>query len=199
MSGGAVMDSNSHNFLFLGEHPALDFLNTVVRVGDEPVDFLQSDADVAAWLAEVGMEAEAKRRLSPGELLHAARSLRKLLRAVVESKKHGGPVDTRAWNVLLAKGHSRLGLRSLKGGALALERRWESRTAAEALAPLAEACADFLVHGDFDLVRECEDESCVLWFYDRTKSHRRRWCSAATCGNRNKVAAFRSRQQQAAQ
>nr|WP_254214234.1 CGNR zinc finger domain-containing protein [Burkholderia multivorans] len=33
----------------------------------------------------------------------------------------------------------------------------------------------------------------MLWFLDRTKSHRRRWCSKALCGNRQKVAAFRRR------
>ncbi|MDX3854896.1 CGNR zinc finger domain-containing protein [Streptomyces sp. AK02-01A] len=35
----------------------------------------------------------------------------------------------------------------------------------------------------------------LLWFYDRTKSHRRRWwwCSMETCGNRTKVRARRSR------
>jgi len=57
----------------------------------------------------------------------------------------------------------------------------------------AEAAAELLAEGDFELIRRCESESCVLWFYDRTKSHRRRWCSMASCGNRHKVAAFRSR------
>jgi predicted RNA-binding Zn ribbon-like protein len=32
-------------------------------------------------------------------------------------------------------------------------------------------------------------------FYDRTKSHKRRWCSMALCGNRHKVAEFRKRRQ----
>ncbi|NEJ40784.1 CGNR zinc finger domain-containing protein, partial [Rhizobium ruizarguesonis] len=38
---------------------------------------------------------------------------------------------------------------------------------------------------------------CTLFFLDTTKSHRRRWCSMALCGNRMKVAAFRSRKQEA--
>ena len=61
------------------------------------------------------------------------------------------------------------------------------------LAPLAEAAADLLANADFDLVRHCEGVDCVLWFYDRTKAHRRRWCSMQVCGNRNKVAGFRAR------
>ncbi|MNR58262.1 CGNR zinc finger [compost metagenome] len=71
-----------------------------------------------------------------------------------------------------------------------------SATAEQYLAPLAEMAAQLLVEGDFNLVRECEHPDCVLWFYDRTKSHRRRWCSMALCGNRHKVAEFRKRKQQ---
>jgi predicted RNA-binding Zn ribbon-like protein len=61
------------------------------------------------------------------------------------------------------------------------------------LATVAEAAADLLATADFELVKRCEDETCVLWFSDQTKSHRRRWCSMEICGNRNKVAAYRAR------
>jgi predicted RNA-binding Zn ribbon-like protein len=30
-------------------------------------------------------------------------------------------------------------------------------------------------------------------FYDRGKNSRRRWCSSAVCGNRDKVANYRAR------
>ena len=52
---------------------------------------------------------------------------------------------------------------------------------------------ELLVAADFRFVKLCEDEACVLWFWDQTKSHRRRWCSAMLCGNRHKVAAYRRR------
>jgi len=61
------------------------------------------------------------------------------------------------------------------------------------LGPVAEAAADLLATADFTLVKRCEDETCVLWFSDQTKSHHRRWCSPALCGNRHKVAAYRKR------
>ncbi|HZD77839.1 MAG TPA: CGNR zinc finger domain-containing protein, partial [Acidobacteriaceae bacterium] len=61
--------------------------------------------------------------------------------------------------------------------------------------PLAEAAAAFLATANFDLVRACEGVECVLWFYDRTKAHRRRWCSMGVCGNRAKIVRFRSRQE----
>jgi predicted RNA-binding Zn ribbon-like protein len=44
------------------------------------------------------------------------------------------------------------------------------------------------------LVKRCAGPGCILWFVDRTKAHRRVFCSATVCGNRAKVAAFRERQ-----
>ena len=60
----------------------------------------------------------------------------------------------------------------------------------------AREVADDVDFADFDLVRLCEGKACVLWFYDRTKGHRRRWCTSTGCGNRAKVAAFRARASQ---
>lgn len=79
-----------------------------------------------------------------------------------------------------------------KGLRLVAERAW--RTPGQVLVPLAIAMADLLCDADLNLVRNCENPPCTMWFYDHTKGHRRRWCSQAVCGNRAKVAAFRDRQ-----
>ena len=50
-----------------------------------------------------------------------------------------------------------------------------------------------LSEGDPALLRKCQNPRCILYFYDTTKNHRRRWCSMAGCGNRAKVAAFYQR------
>jgi predicted RNA-binding Zn ribbon-like protein len=100
-------------------------------------------------------------------------------------------------NKFLGEAKSHLKLRQDREGSLAIDRVWEHRTPQQALAPVAEAAAKLLATGDFELVRRCESETCVLWFYDRTKSHHRRWCSMASCGNRHKVAAFRKRRSDA--
>lgn len=180
----------------VGDHPALDVLNTVSRVSGELLDSFQSDGDVLRWLARAGwpMEEELP-SLRPSSLLHAARTLRESIRGAVERRKTGKRVDVEGINAFLAEARSHLELVSNQDGGLEVERRWRRRTPEEVLAPLAEAAAELLATGDFDLVRRCEDAECVLWFYDRTKSHHRRWCSMATCGNRHKVAAFRRRRQ----
>lgn len=58
------------------------------------------------------------------------------------------------------------------------------------LAAIARSAADLLVEGSEAPIRRCANPSCRLFFYDDSRTHRRRWCSMATCGNRHKVASF---------
>jgi predicted RNA-binding Zn ribbon-like protein len=87
--------------------------------------------------------------------------------------------------------------RQVVAGAHGLEvREVPEYAAASTLVSLPAAdIADLVTREDPDLIRECAGD-CTLWFLDRTKSHRRRFCSAAVCGNRAKVAAFRERQRE---
>ena len=181
---------------FLADHPALDFLNTVAVMDGRLVDFFQTDEDVLRWLNRAGLTDGAEPpRFAASALLNTARSLREVIRDLVEKRKAGVRADTAAFNTFLTKvgSYPRLVWDSRKPPRI--ERVREPKTPAHLLALLAESAADLLANGDFDLIRKCEDAGCVLWFYDRTKSHRRRWCSMAMCGNRNKVKAFRQRQQ----
>jgi predicted RNA-binding Zn ribbon-like protein len=58
------------------------------------------------------------------------------------------------------------------------------------LAALARSAAELLVEGPDAPIRRCANPSCRLFFYDDSRTHCRRWCSMAVCGNRHKVAAF---------
>ena len=49
------------------------------------------------------------------------------------------------------------------------------------------------VDGRWERFRICGDPTCSAVFYDRSRNHSGKWCSMATCGNRNKVRAFRER------
>jgi predicted RNA-binding Zn ribbon-like protein len=67
-----------------------------------------------------------------------------------------------------------------------------------ALAILGRQIAVFLAEANLSYLHRCANTtSCVLYFYDTTKNHRRQWCSVAGCGNRHKVAQFRKRQAKA--
>jgi predicted RNA-binding Zn ribbon-like protein len=58
------------------------------------------------------------------------------------------------------------------------------------LAAVARSAAELLVEGPESPIRRCANPACRLFFYDDSRTHRRRWCSMAVCGNRYKVASF---------
>ncbi|HEX7157641.1 MAG TPA: ABATE domain-containing protein [Edaphobacter sp.] len=182
------------NFLFLGDDPAMDLLNTVARPANEIIDLWQSDADVLGWLSLTGLlQADEIPSLRAGSLLESAHDLREIVRTIILQRKKRRQADLAPLNAFLAQASSFTRLTKSPAGPLELKRRYNARSPEQVLAALAESAAAFIATADFDLVRPCEGEGCILWFYDRTKSHRRRWCSMEVCGNRHKVAAYRYR------
>jgi predicted RNA-binding Zn ribbon-like protein len=199
--------------IFIGDHPAMDFLNSVASPDGEPVEWLAGGSDLLDWLESANLiDAAAVRHFRScvtRELDNAAkdaRALREWLRSFVEIHK-GKPLRPSAvaelgtLNRLLAYGDVYHEIKRTAGSAdrnggngLRLEHKHRWTKPARLLQPLALAIGDLVCHADFRLIRRCENTDCTLMFYDRTKSHARRWCSMAVCGNRAKVAAFRARQ-----
>jgi predicted RNA-binding Zn ribbon-like protein len=62
------------------------------------------------------------------------------------------------------------------------------------LAAVARSAAEIIVEGTQARLRMCANPGCGLFFSDKSRTHRRRWCSMAICGNRHKVASFARRQ-----
>jgi predicted RNA-binding Zn ribbon-like protein len=61
------------------------------------------------------------------------------------------------------------------------------------LAAIARSAAELIAEGPSARLRVCSNPSCGLFFYDNSRTRRRRWCSMSRCGNRHKVAAFSRR------
>jgi len=61
------------------------------------------------------------------------------------------------------------------------------------LAAIARSAAEIIVEGAHARLRVCANARCGLFFSDDSRTHRRRWCSMAVCGNRHKVASFTRR------
>jgi predicted RNA-binding Zn ribbon-like protein len=180
--------------LFLAGHLALDFVNTRMRVGDSLVDLLQSDDDVLIWFKQAGLATPTiGDEPKPLNLLRSARMLRKDVRSLIENRKGGGRGDPSVLNKFLAAGCSYSQLVWSKPSKLRVETVRRQESAESIFVSVAEAAVDLLTMHDFNLVKRCEDPTCVYWFLDQTKSHRRRWCSMELCGNRHKVAAYRAR------
>jgi predicted RNA-binding Zn ribbon-like protein len=184
----------AHELDFIGDHLAIDLVNTVRVVDGEVTDTLGSDGDVRVWLGLAGVPVASKPAPWPdGALLEAARRLREAARKAIEARKAGGRAPLGVINAFLESSTSHARLVARSGSGLELRRVYHGGTPEEYLLPVAETVAGLLAEGDFDLVRRCASERCVLWFYDRTRGHGRKYCTSAGCGNRAKVAAFRSR------
>ena len=179
--------------LFVGDHLALDFVNTSFGVGADHQECLASDAHVLDWLRRAGLPATPSKRCRPGALLAAALELRNAAVQLVTTRKTGGISEIAVLNRILAAGSAYSELVWTQPEKLTLQLHNRLERVESLLVPVAQALAVLLTEGDFSLVRQCESSDCVLWFYDHTKAHRRRWCSMALCGNRMKAAAFRAR------
>jgi len=178
----------------IGGHLALDLLNTVAVANGQLTDSLQTDADVNQWLLEHAVAPDPKALEIAGlDLIEKTHALREIIRELVSAKKAGAALKIDALNAYLQHGASYLQLAKSDANQYRIERVRHKESIEQLLAPIAEAAAELIALDDFSMVRKCESPDCVLWFYDRTKGHKRRWCSMAVCGNRHKVASFRKR------
>ncbi len=199
--------------IFVADAKGLDFLNSIATPVDTPVEWLGSGDDLLAWLEEADLVPPdvlkiLKTSALPGELdavAAQARSLREWFRGFVQ--KHKGKT-LRASALRQLDPLNRVLERDEVFGQVAPRdqdsatvhgshlmwverRRW--RSPESLLQPIARELADVICNEDFNLIRACEGHACTLMFVDHTKSHRRRWCSMAVCGNRAKQAALRER------
>ena len=181
----------------MGDDLAINFINTRRMVEGQLTDTLQSDSDVKAWLRRLEVPvAKGSLPFDDGVLLKGARELREIALAAVQDRKSRKKPSLVALNRFLANAPSHAVLTTDGATNIRVTRVYGKETVEAFLAPVAEAVAHLLADGDFNLVRHCEGNACVMWFYDRTKGHRRRWCTSTGCGNRAKVAAFRARASQ---
>jgi predicted RNA-binding Zn ribbon-like protein len=190
-------------FLFVGNHPWLDFINTQMIVRENPTDLLGGCEDLVAWLIQARMvdktqavavmaqwsHKDQKQLFEQGIMFR--RTLRDMVARIVVRKSI--PESAVAFiNQILSRcpGYPQLAYK--KGR---FERQFKSQAAQKdgLLAPLAEAASDLLCSGKLSLVKKCGNSACILYFYDTTKNHTRNWCSMQLCGNRIKVAAHYQR------
>ncbi|MBA7852197.1 ABATE domain-containing protein [Enterobacter cloacae] len=178
----------------LGDNLALDFINTEYVVDGKRHDCFIDDQRVAGWLISVGLLPDIKDQQIPDGLLIEARELRDTARNVVNAAMNSVPVDLAVINRVLEVGRPISKLEwdgNMQQYRVAVYQNTESPSGL--LWPIADALVKLVTSDKFEYVRQCEAHDCILLFHDLSKSHRRRWCSMASCGNRMKVAAFRSR------
>lgn len=187
-------------FIFIGNHPCLDFVNSRIAQNGQPVDLLETFSDLVTWLVQAGLlnkeeakVAERKWGEKPEGMrtLDQAREFRASLREMVERLAVGKLVLQASIEAINRMLRYRVGYPQLTGSSGKFEREFqeESQEANQLLGLLAESASDLLCTKDFTLVKKCRNQACILYFYDTTKNHARNWCSMQLCGNRMKVAA----------
>jgi predicted RNA-binding Zn ribbon-like protein len=185
-------------FLWLANWPALDFVNTQIVQTGETIDLLTTGDDLARWLTQVGLVDRVD--LSGAKLqaaLEAARTYRGNLRTGLEhlvKTKRGGlpPLTIASTNAFLQRHNLGFQLQMIDK-TFRLTTAWILRQSEDLCAPIALSFAQLLSTADLRRIRRCKNTSCILYFYDTSKSATRQWCSLDICGNKQRVAAFRAR------
>jgi len=200
-----------HGLEFIGGDLSTDFTNTRSgRYEASGHEHIQRYADLVEFTRQAGFltAAEAKRLLAEAErrpekatqIHRRSVALREAIwRAFANIAKEERPVAEDV-ELIGAEAADALGNARVQRTSEGFEWRWpETDDLARALWPIARAASEILTSDhERALLRECSDDTCAWLFVDRTKNHSRRWCDMNTCGSRNKVREFRSRQKRVA-
>ena len=182
----------------------------------EVAEYLRGPDDFAAWLDAAGMcsagpDAAGPDRAGPNEagpggtgpggvspavdeeIFARALALREAISALITATVAGDSAPEAAAgcvNQWLALPPERPVLR-LEAGVPVLGPAPAARTPRGALAMIAADAAELLGTDLRERLRICPGPGCRGRFLDDSPAGRRRWCSMAVCGNRNKAAAHR--------
>jgi predicted RNA-binding Zn ribbon-like protein len=197
------MSPSAEIVVLLGGRLAVDFANAPSYPGapfndlswEEFIGFLEAARIVSSERSEQLLALPETDPRAAHALLVRAIRLRDALREIFTALVRREPIAPE-WikpinDVLrITEGHDEL---------TAVDGRWNILFVAREtgldwlLAAIARSAAEIVLEGDAAKVRVCANPACGLFFCDKSRTHKRRWCSMAICGNRNKVASFARR------
>lgn len=189
-------------FLFVGNRPILDFLNTKPVLPKGPTELLPDFHALERWLIASGIVSskQTKSLMRRWERSPKARGFLKeliafrerLREAVLRIESGSAPSDdfVKEVNARLLEYPPKIYL-GKRGGMIVRESLFTLRQPADLWAPIVNGVADLLCESETSRIRKCE--LCVVHFFDTSKKGSRRWCSMRICGNKLKVAAYQRR------
>lgn len=185
---------------------ALDFANTLDGRRDpvpseglasygDLVEFTRQSVAISNETADGLIDLGGRRPLDAAATLAKAIALRETIFRVMEAviaERDPDPVDLAALNATLAEALPHGRLVRADGG---FTWRWQEVPGAldQVLWPVALSALEILTGGELGRLRECAADDCGWLFIDTTRNHSRIWCSMKSCGNRAKVARYRTR------
>jgi predicted RNA-binding Zn ribbon-like protein len=161
------------------------YVNTV-DFQDGPEE-LTTPNTLREWLVARSL-LEASAEVSQDDLKHAV-ALREAIRGVIGANTGGSvyPVDVATLNE--AASASRLRARFGRDGKGRLEP--EVSGVVGAMGRIVSAVFASMAEPEWSRLKLCGSSTCRWAFYDRSRNHSSRWCSMASCGNREKARRFR--------
>jgi len=184
----------------LGGRLAIDFANARPAHGplcwERLVQFLEATRIIPAHRKAQLLALPQSDPATAAALLLKAQRLGSALREAFSAKLHKQKI-AREWTepvneiLRITEGHDEL---VAQAGGWRLEFVAREDGLDWLLAAVARSGAEIIAEDSQDRLRRCANPRCGLFFYDRSRTHLRRWCSMALCGNRSKVAAFARRQ-----
>ncbi|HDY84376.1 hypothetical protein LCGC14_0741230 [marine sediment metagenome] len=179
------MNEIKKQYLFVANNLSVDLINTEFNVRGELIDLFMSEEDVAEWLDQANIHADFAQELELKKLLEFRKKARLILTEIIdnESLDEG---DIASLNDYLKnyKSHYQLEISS-EGYQLNNSKTYYSTE--ELIGFFAFELATLLASDQWKYLKRCLNPDCVLMFVDNSRSHKRRWCSMDTCGNRAKV------------
>lgn len=174
----------------VGNALCLDFTNTVNARPVAQRDWLVTADEATIWARAAGRPISGAVR-EVEDALPAARDLREATFRVFQPLTRAGdppPADRKVLLATYAEAVAHARLDRIEGG-FALS--WPGpRRPRVLLWEVAASAVELLTRGPLDRLGECP--SCGWLFLDTSKNRRRRWCSMATCGSRDKARRYYS-------
>lgn len=187
-----VPDAQS-TFPDVGGHAALDLVDTVHWRLDprRSIDTLSSFDAVVAWCEQMGVlpggadEISRLAAAAPDVAAQEHTAVLALREAVYEAVFASSP---RAAAHLASEYVAALGRATLEQGTDGASWSWRMRADLSGPRGAIALLAQELLTSDLSAARQCGDDACGWVYLDTSPRHNRVWCTAAGCGNRNRVA-----------
>jgi predicted RNA-binding Zn ribbon-like protein len=163
------------------------YVNTV-DIQDGPEE-LSDPNTLERWLVACGL-MEPGQEVSAADLKNAI-AVREAIRGVIGANTGAAiyPLDIATLNGAAAA--SRLRARFGADGKARLEP--DAGGVAGAMGRMVAALFAAMADDDWTRLKLCGSSRCRWAFYDRSRNHSSRWCTMASCGNRQKARRFRQR------
>jgi len=178
----------------------LDFVNTLSYTDGLPVEGLPTVDDAVTFLAGRGLAHEPDLRAQiarDGDAAWLARlhAVRDAVRETWDAQVDEHAPDQSALDTINAVLREAPRIELVAGtGCCGIDHRHTTDDpTGEALAALVQPFVNSVAAGETGKFRICANDGCRWVFEDRSRGGRRRWCDMSSCGNRAKVARYRSR------